>query len=71
MTGVSCCVRFGNVLESLDLPSMAAFERVYSEGIDDGLARRNLAREAAWTEALAIGDAAFQFVEAALPMVGI
>lgn len=34
------------MLESLDLPSMAAFQRLYCEGINEQLARRTLVREA-------------------------
>jgi putative transposase len=47
------------MLDSLELPSMAAFERLYREGINEHLARRQLARDAVWTEALAVGDQAF------------
>jgi putative transposase len=47
------------MLESLDLPSMAAFERLYHRGIAEALARRRVHREPAWTEALAVGDQAF------------
>ena len=56
------------LLESLELPSMAAFQGLYSEGIDDLLARRMFAREAVWTEALAVGDRLF--VESAAKSVG-
>ena len=56
------------MLESVDLPSMAAFQRLYSEGINELLARRQLAREAVWTEALAIGDQ--MFVERAAKSIG-
>lgn len=47
------------MLESLEMPSMAEFQRVYREGINEQLARRRLAREAFWTEALAVGDRMF------------
>ena len=56
------------MLESLDVPSMAAFQRLYTEGIDQLLARRQLTREAAWTEALAVGDQLF--VEVAAKSIG-
>jgi len=47
------------MLESLDLSSMAAFQRVYSDGINELLMRRMLAREAVWTESLAVGEQTF------------
>jgi len=47
------------MLQSLEVPSMAAFRRLYGEGIDEQLARRELEREAVWTEALAVGDREF------------
>jgi putative transposase len=56
------------MLESLDLPSMAAFQKVYTEGIDERLARRQLDREAVWTEALAVGEKTF--VEHAAKSIG-
>jgi len=56
------------MLESLEVPSMAAFQRLYTEGIDQLLERRQLMREAVWTEALAVGDQLF--VEAAAKSIG-
>ena len=56
------------MLESLDIPSMAEFQHLYSEGIDDVLARRQFARESAWTESLAVGDRLF--VESAAKSIG-
>ena len=56
------------LLESLELPSMAEFQRLYSEGIDDLLVRRQFARQSAWTEALAVGDRLF--VESAAKSIG-
>ncbi len=47
------------MLDSLELPSMTAFQRVYGEGINELLARRSFGREAVWTEALAVGDQTF------------
>jgi len=47
------------MLESLELPSMDVFQRLYLDGVNEQLARRRLAREAAWTEALAVGDRLF------------
>ena len=47
------------MLESLELPSMTAFQRVYGEGINELLAHRRLGREAVWTDALAVGDQTF------------
>lgn len=47
------------MLESLDMPSMAVFQRTYSEGIRELLEHRSLLREPVWTEALAIGDRPF------------
>jgi len=56
------------MLESLEMPSMAAFHRVYREGIDEQLASRQFARQAVWTEAIAVGDQAF--VERAARSIG-
>ncbi|MFC1462300.1 transposase [Verrucomicrobiota bacterium] len=56
------------MLESLEIPSMSAFQRLYTEGIEDLLARRQFAREAAWTGALAVGDQLF--VEKAAKSIG-
>jgi len=47
------------MLESLEIHSMDAFQRVYGEGIDELLARRRSSREAVWTESLAVGDRTF------------
>lgn len=47
------------MLQSLELPSMDVFQRLYLDGVNEQLARRHLAREAAWTEALAVGDRVF------------
>ena len=47
------------MLESLELPSMAIFQRIYQEGLSDLLARGEFKREPAWTEALAVGDQVF------------
>ena len=47
------------MLQSLDMPSMEAFQRLYSEGIRELLERRASLREAVWTEALAVGDKPF------------
>jgi putative transposase len=51
------------MLESLELPSMAAFQRLYCEGINEQIARQKLSREPVWTESLAIGNR--EFVERA------
>jgi putative transposase len=47
------------LLESLSLNSLADLQVAYSDGVDEKLERRALAREAQWTEALAVGDKAF------------
>lgn len=47
------------MLESLDIPSMEAFQRIYSEGVREQIARRAVLREAVWTESLAVGDRLF------------
>lgn len=47
------------MLESLEMPSMETFQRIYSEGISEKLERRAVSREAVWTESLAVGDRTF------------
>lgn len=47
------------MLESLGESSMSAFQRLYHDGIKEMLQDRHMAREAAWTDALAIGDRVF------------
>ena len=47
------------MLESLDLSSLDAFQRTYEDGIATSIGQEHLAREAAWTESLAVGDRAF------------
>ncbi len=47
------------MLDSLELPSMEIFQRIYSEGISELLARRAILREGVWTESLAVGDRVF------------
>ena len=47
------------LLQSLDLPSPDSFRSVYESGLNDLLLRGGLAREAVWTEALAVGDRVF------------
>lgn len=47
------------MIQSMDLPSVSAFQRIQSQGMDELLTRRQLAREPVWTEALAVGDRAF------------
>ncbi len=63
-----CLLALDRMLASLELPSMDAFQRLYRDGINEQLARRQVAREAAWTEALAVGDQAF--VERAASSIG-
>jgi putative transposase len=47
------------LLQSLDVPSRGALRRVYEPGIESMIERRQLARDAVWTEALAVGDRSF------------
>ncbi len=47
------------MLEGLGLDFLASFVRLYRDGISEKLQRQPLMREAAWTEALAIGDPSF------------
>ncbi len=47
------------MLESLDMPSIEDFQRIYSEGIREQIARRTVSREALWTDSLAVGDRTF------------
>lgn len=49
------------LLESLGLTSLADFRSLHEQGIEEAIQRRALAREATWTESLAVGDR--QFVE--------
>ena len=47
------------MIDSLEMDSMADFQHVYSDCINEHLQGGHLAREAAWTESLAIGDRRF------------
>ncbi|MFZ4394884.1 MAG: transposase [Kiritimatiellia bacterium] len=47
------------LLRSLEMPSVESMRAIYHAGIDEMIARREVAREAAWTEALAVGDRLF------------
>lgn len=47
------------LLQSLDMPSRESFQAVYDSGLSELILRRKLEREAAWTEALAVGDRVF------------
>jgi putative transposase len=47
------------LLQSLDIPSLVGFRELYGRGVQELVERRELGRESAWTEALAVGDRAF------------
>ena len=47
------------LLQSLDIPSYQSLQSTYASGINEMIARLEFGREAAWTEALAVGDRAF------------
>jgi putative transposase len=47
------------LLESVDMSSLAEYRRVHEEGIAAAIEGRALAREAEWTEALAVGSLSF------------
>lgn len=47
------------MLESLGAISMAAFQRIYTGGIQEFLQKRCLTRDPAWTESLAVGEQVF------------
>ena len=47
------------LLQSLEMPSFQSLKDTYQSGIEEMIARRELNRVAAWTEALAIGDRGF------------
>jgi putative transposase len=47
------------LLQSLDLPDVASLDRLHREGIEVQLERRELSRQAYWTEAVAIGGRKF------------
>jgi hypothetical protein len=46
-------------MESLARPTLQSLRDARKQAIGEALARRELKREAAWTEALAVGDRAF------------
>jgi post-segregation antitoxin (ccd killing protein) len=52
---------FDRLLESLGMASLEDYRRVHEEGIEESIRRRALARQAEWTEALAVGN--LQFIE--------
>jgi len=52
---------FDRLLESLGMSSLEDYRRVHEEGIEETIRRRALARQAEWTEALAVGN--LQFIE--------
>lgn len=49
------------LLESVEMASLADYRLVHEQGIEEAIRLRTLAREAEWTEALAVGNR--QFVE--------
>lgn len=62
LMGVRLRYRILNIdrlLQSLGVARLADMQAAYSDGIEERLARRELSREAQWTEALAVGDKIF------------
>jgi putative transposase len=50
---------FDRLMESLDVASMAEYRALQEQGIEEAIARRELKRQAEWTETLAVGSQAF------------
>ena len=47
------------LLGSLEMPSVESMREIYRSGVDEMIARREMERDAAWTDALAVGDRLF------------
>jgi hypothetical protein len=47
------------LFDALDVGSIEVFRNLYRASVEDGLARRQLAREPCWSSAVAVGSLAF------------
>jgi len=56
-----CLLDFDRLLESLGVSSLTEYRLIQEQGIEEAIQRRELKRQATWTESLAVGNQ--QFVE--------